>query len=160
MAPSSTFPDGGPRVLVGTGWGWGGAASGRAECSVLPHSLRGAGRNPGTRRGLGRRAGRATRSVPLLLKMQKLRPREGVTFPRSHSKTISRGTPGTSPLLPVQCESGHSQMLRFRDPRSIRGRVFAFCLETENQDPHSSPPGWASRWSGPSPQRRGNHSPG
>ena len=38
-------------------------------------------------------------------------------------------------MLPVQCDSTHSQTPRIRDTRDIWGQIFTFCLETGNQYP-------------------------
>lgn len=55
----------------------------------------------------GRREG-PSRGAPLILKMEELRPREGVIFPKSHSKTIAEVPQGLAlcpphtPHPPVQ----------------------------------------------------------
>lgn len=51
------------------------------------------------------RAEGPSRSVPLLLKVEKLRPREGVTFPKSYSNTTAAEVP-QGPALPLPPGAG------------------------------------------------------
>lgn len=53
-------------------------------------------------------------SVPLILKMEKLRPKERVTFPRSHSKMVAEVSREPAPA-PHAVWSTQSRMPRTRD---------------------------------------------
>lgn len=106
------------------------------------------------------RAKGPSRSVPLLLKVEKfLRPREGVTFPKSYSNTPAAEVP-QGPALPLPSGAGSPLTHRCLESGTLAsvytceymgGGMFTFCLETGTQYSPSLPPSTPLPLPGPPP---------